>query len=203
MNMVRNMLFEKEVPKEYWPEAVNWSIYILNRCPTIAVKDVTPEEAWSGIKPSVHFFRIFGCVAHVHVPDVQRKKLDNKSIKCVLLGISEESKAYRLYDPVSKRIIVSRDVVFSETEKWNWQKGSQGKDGEPLDCGDSDQDSEASPGQGEGDGGSNLQPMNLDDEAEDEETGESAEQNPATASQTPRRLASQTPGRIRKKTSLV
>ncbi|GAU45181.1 hypothetical protein TSUD_178740 [Trifolium subterraneum] len=50
------------------------------------------------------------------------KKLDGKSITCVLLGVSEESKAYKLYNPVEKRIIVSRDVVFEEKKGWNWDK---------------------------------------------------------------------------------
>nr|GFC49077.1 putative RNA-directed DNA polymerase [Tanacetum cinerariifolium] len=35
---------------------------------------------------------------------------------------SEESKAYRLYDPVSNKIIVSRDVVFDEEASWDWEK---------------------------------------------------------------------------------
>ena len=74
MNMVRSMLSGKEVPKEFWPEAINWSIYVLNRSPTLAVKDITPEEAWSGIKPCVDHFRVFGCVAHVHMPDSKKKK---------------------------------------------------------------------------------------------------------------------------------
>ena len=45
MNMVRSMLSEKKIPKTFWPEAVNWTMYVLNRCPTLAVKNVTPEEA--------------------------------------------------------------------------------------------------------------------------------------------------------------
>ena len=57
--------------------------------------------------------------------DAQRKKLDDKSIKCIFLGVSEESKAYRLYNPVTKRIIISRDVVFMENEKWSWNKDKQ------------------------------------------------------------------------------
>jgi len=36
------------------------------------------------------------------VPDSEIKKLDNKSFKCVFLGVSEELKAYRVYDPISK-----------------------------------------------------------------------------------------------------
>jgi transposase InsO family protein len=114
MNMVRSMLSEKQVPKKFWPEAVNWTTHVLNRSPTLAVKEMTPEEAWSGVKPNVNYFRVFGCIGHVHVPDNLRKKLDDKSFQCVLLGMSEESKAYRLYNPISEKIVTSRDVVFDE-----------------------------------------------------------------------------------------
>lgn len=43
---------------------------------------------------------------------MKRGKLDNKSFPCVFLGVSEESKGYRLFDPITKKIVVSRDVVF-------------------------------------------------------------------------------------------
>ena len=58
------------------------------------MKNQIPEEAWSGSRPSVEYFRVFECVEHVHVPDVKRKKLDAKSLACVLLGVIDESKAY-------------------------------------------------------------------------------------------------------------
>ncbi|WKA06415.1 hypothetical protein VitviT2T_024314 [Vitis vinifera] len=125
MNMVRSMLSEKQVPKNFWPEAVNWTTHVLNISPTLAVKGVTPEEAWSGVKPNVDYFWVFGCIGHVHVPDNKRKKLDDKSFQCVLLGVSEKSKAYRLYDPVSKKIVVSRDVVFEEDKCWNWGRSNE------------------------------------------------------------------------------
>jgi len=112
MNMVRSMLSRKQISKEFWSEAVNWAIHILNRSPTLTIKELTPEEAWSGNKPSVYYFRVFRCIAHIHIPDKQRSKLDDKSEKCILLGVSEESKAYRLYNPVSKKVIISRDVAM-------------------------------------------------------------------------------------------
>jgi transposase InsO family protein len=127
MNMVRSLLANKNVPKTFWPEAVNWSVHILNRCPTFSVKNMTPEEAWSGHKPTVNHFRIFGCVAYVHVPDPKRKKLDDKGEKCVLLGVSEESKAYRLYNPLTKKVCISKDVVFDEISSWNWESHDKGK----------------------------------------------------------------------------
>lgn len=51
-----------------------------------------------------------------------RKKLDKRSTKCVLLGVSEVSKAYRLFDPITHKIIISKDVIFDEADKWNWRK---------------------------------------------------------------------------------
>ena len=57
MNMVRRMLSKKGIPKTFWLEAVNWAIYVLNRCPTLLVKDATPDKACSGVKPSVEHFQ--------------------------------------------------------------------------------------------------------------------------------------------------
>jgi hypothetical protein len=81
---------------------------------------MVPEERWTGLKPDVEYFRVFDSIAHVHVPEQKRTKLDDRSHKCILLGVSDESKAYRLYDPVTKKIIISRDVIFEEGGKWEW-----------------------------------------------------------------------------------
>ena len=121
--MVRSLLIRSCIPKSFWPEAVNWRIHILNRSPTLAVQNMTPEEAWSGRKPVVDHFRIFGCVAYAHIPDQKRKKLDDKGEKCIFLGVSDQSKAYKLYNPNTKKIIlISRDVVFYKDQIWEWSK---------------------------------------------------------------------------------
>ncbi|KAF7147957.1 hypothetical protein RHSIM_Rhsim03G0172600 [Rhododendron simsii] len=99
---------------------LNWSTHVLNRSPTLAVQNMTPEEAWSGRKPAVDHFRIFGCVAYAHIPDQKRKKLDDKGEKCIFLGVSDQSKAYKLYNPITKKILISRDVIFDEAQTWPW-----------------------------------------------------------------------------------
>nr|GEW52510.1 putative RNA-directed DNA polymerase [Tanacetum cinerariifolium] len=72
-----SIMSARSVPKIFWPEAANWCVHVLNRSPTAALENCTPEEKWSGQKPSVNYFRIFGCVAHVHVPKEKRLKLDD------------------------------------------------------------------------------------------------------------------------------
>eukprot|EP00253_Pinus_taeda_P002234 PITA_02234 len=69
MDMARSMLKAKHLPNDYWAEAVNCAAYILNRCPTKAVMNKVPEEAWSGRKQGVTHMRVFGCVAYAHIPD--------------------------------------------------------------------------------------------------------------------------------------
>ena len=36
--------------------------------------------------------------------------------------MSDESKAYRLFDTVSQKIIISRDVIFKEEKNWDWEQ---------------------------------------------------------------------------------
>ncbi|KAK2993848.1 hypothetical protein RJ640_027325 [Escallonia rubra] len=120
VNMTRSMLKSKNLPKEFWAEAVVCAVYLSNRSPTRSVWNQTPQEAWSGYKPSVSHLKVFGSIAYVHVPDQQRKKLDDKSEKFIFIGYSQESKGYKLYNPVDKKMKVSRDVTFDEKSSWDW-----------------------------------------------------------------------------------
>lgn len=43
LNIVRSMLACRKVLKEFWLESIFWGTYVLNRSPTLSVKDVTPE----------------------------------------------------------------------------------------------------------------------------------------------------------------
>ena len=75
---------------------------------------MTPYEAQYGKRLNVNDFKVFGCLAYVHVPDQNRKKLDAKSELCIFIWYSETSKAYKLYNPLTNKLIVSRDVIFDE-----------------------------------------------------------------------------------------
>lgn len=75
---------------------------------------------------------MFGCIGHVHIPEAKHTKLDNKSCKCVFIGVSEESKAYKMYNPILRKVMVRRDVVFEEEENWDWGKKNEGEVSEIL-----------------------------------------------------------------------
>lgn len=96
VEMARSMLKAKGLSDEFWGEAVATAVYILNISPTRAVMNRTPYEAWTGKKPKVSHLKVFGCIAYALVNT--RSKLDEKSIKCIFIGYSLQSKAYRLYN---------------------------------------------------------------------------------------------------------
>ena len=68
---------------------------------------------------NVSHLKAFGCVAYAHVKDEIRKKLDNNGHKCIFVGYYEDTKAYKLYDPLTRKVIISCDVQFVENESWD------------------------------------------------------------------------------------
>ncbi|MCO5562588.1 hypothetical protein L7F22_016216 [Adiantum nelumboides] len=115
METARCMLKAKSLPHKLWMEAVACAAHVLNRCPTHALKTITPYEAWYDRKPSVGYLRVFGCLAYAHIPEQLCGKLDDKAIKCIFLGCNSGSKGYRLYNPAINKIFESRDVIFAKT----------------------------------------------------------------------------------------
>lgn len=123
--MARSMLKERKVPMQYWGEAVRHAVSMLNKLPTRAMSVTTPHEAWFGRKPDVEYLKVFGCIVFVKTPAVHTKKLDDRSHMMVHFGREPGTKAYRLFDPTTWKIHISRDVVFSEDKAWEWSIVSQ------------------------------------------------------------------------------
>ncbi|KAE8655864.1 hypothetical protein F3Y22_tig00117016pilonHSYRG00207 [Hibiscus syriacus] len=120
LDMARSMLKSKKLPKEFWAEAIACVVYLTNRSPTRSVWGKTSQEAWSGRKPGISHLRTFGSIAHVHVPDERRMKLDDKSESFIFISYDANSKGYKLYNPNNKKFVISQDVVFNEEGEWDF-----------------------------------------------------------------------------------
>lgn len=101
------MLSEAELSKRFWAEAVNYSVYLLNRSPSAGI-GMTPEQAWTGKVPSLSHIRTF------HIPKQQRRKWDAKSHQCILVGFDDKTKYYKLYDRKKDIVLKSRNVAFMD-----------------------------------------------------------------------------------------
>ena len=91
------------------------------KSPTKSLDSKTRYEARTGIKRKVDHLRVFGCLAHVKTVSSNLKKLEDRSKPMVHIGFEKYSKAYRVYDPFTGNIHLTRDVIFEEGCRWNWE----------------------------------------------------------------------------------
>ena len=119
MNRVRVILHDSQLDKKLWSEIANMVIYIKNWTSTQGLaRGSTPHKAWFGEEewPDLSYLQLLGCNAYVHMPKEKRKKLDNHSMDCRLVGYNI-SNIDRLWDPNKKIIVQARDVVFDKNRQ--------------------------------------------------------------------------------------
>ncbi|KAH9680700.1 hypothetical protein KPL71_026653 [Citrus sinensis] len=110
---VRCMLFNANMSKHFWAEAVTTAAYLVNRSPSSALQFKTPQELWSGKPPDLSNLRIFGCLPYTHI---NQGKLEPKAIKGYFIGYPKGVKGFKIWCINGKpsRTLISRDVVFDE-----------------------------------------------------------------------------------------
>ncbi|GJV33831.1 putative ribonuclease H-like domain-containing protein [Tanacetum coccineum] len=110
----RTMLADSLLPTTFWAKAVSTTCYIFNRVRVTKPQNKTPYELLFGHKPIISYIRPFGC--HVTILDTLSVlgKFDGKSDEGFLVGYSLNSKAYRVYNLVTKRVEVNLHVNFLE-----------------------------------------------------------------------------------------
>ncbi|WVZ83717.1 hypothetical protein U9M48_030837 [Paspalum notatum var. saurae] len=92
--------------------------HLINIQPSSTLHGGIPLEHICGKAPDYSDLRLFGCVCYVLVAPCERTKLTAQSVEYVFLGYSAEHKGYHCWDPVGRRMRISRDVVFDESQ---WQ----------------------------------------------------------------------------------
>jgi hypothetical protein len=103
--MMENMC----IPNRFCAKEIFTIVYLLNRSPIMEVNQKTLEEAWSGRKPKVNHFKVFGSTAYAWILDEKRTKLDSKGKDPMITH-----KAYRLIDVDTNRLRFTRYVIVDE-----------------------------------------------------------------------------------------
>lgn len=120
--MIRAMIFGRNLPKKLWSEAVSMAAFILNRS-TTSKSNKTPYERWFLEKPDLSKIRVFGSTAYAHVPENQRQKLDPKANKLLFVGYQGNSNNYRLIDLNTYKLTIATSVKFIDGRgNFNFQK---------------------------------------------------------------------------------
>jgi hypothetical protein len=115
LDMARTMLDEYKTSDRFWAEAVNTACYAINRLYLHRILKKTSYEVFTGKKPNVSYFRVFGSKCFILVKRGRKSKFAPKAVEGFLLGYDSNTKAYRVFNKSTGLVEVSCDIVFDET----------------------------------------------------------------------------------------
>ena len=110
----RALIYHAGMAMGFWGEAIAIAAHVINRAPRKRLGWRTPYELMFGRVPDVSYFRTFGCRAWVY--NDKGKKWDPKSKPMIFVGYESGAKAFRLWNPATRSIVISANVKFSENE---------------------------------------------------------------------------------------
>ena len=117
---VRTLLHDSGLGHSYWAEAASYSIHTRNLIPSRRHPTKIPLESLTGKRQAVDHLRVFGSSVWAKIPTVHGlqvtggSKLDPQSVACRFLGYAAGSGNYRVQDVTTRRVFVSRDIIFEE-----------------------------------------------------------------------------------------
>ena len=115
--MARAMLHNKDVARNLWGELVNIACHTVNRVYFRPRTKKTPYELWKGRKPNFKYFRIFRSTCFILKDRENVAKFDSRSNEGIFLGYSSTSKAYRVYNKRTMKVMEIMNVVIDESSK--------------------------------------------------------------------------------------
>lgn len=114
-NTLRTLLFQARLPPSYWVEALHTAVHLLNILPSASIQNRVPYTTLYQKQPSYHHLKTFGCLCFPNLNHSFLHKLAPRSTPCVFLGYPSSHKGYRCLDLKTRKVIISRHVVFDES----------------------------------------------------------------------------------------
>jgi hypothetical protein len=108
------LLSHANMPFHYWDDAFSTACYLINRMPTPVLSNRSPFVTLFNCQPNYNFLRVFGCACWPNLRPYNKNKFQPRSIQCLFLGYSPQHKGYKCLHLPTKRLYISRDVIFNE-----------------------------------------------------------------------------------------
>jgi transposase InsO family protein len=115
IEMARTMLDEYKTSDQFWTETVNMTCHASNCLYLHKLLKKTPYEHFTGNKPNVSYFRVFGSKCYILQKRSKSLKFAPKFYEGFMLGYDSNSCAYRVFNKDSSCVETTCGVVFDET----------------------------------------------------------------------------------------
>ena len=94
----------------------------------------TPFELWTGRKPSLNHFKVWGCPTGVKIYDLYLKKTDSRTTRCYFIRYPSHSKGYRFYCSThGTRVVESKVEKFLKLDVAEGIRSQSNERVEPMD----------------------------------------------------------------------
>lgn len=112
------MLFDTQLPIEFWGKAVKTVTYLWN---CLLLRDKwgvkTSHELYKGFKLSVDHIHSFSCIIHTHILKEKCVKLENTFYKGIFLEYCKSNEHFRVWNPLKENVKIHTHIVFLKKEK--------------------------------------------------------------------------------------
>jgi hypothetical protein len=115
LEIAHALIIASSIPPHFWTGVVSTATYLINIQPSSTLQGGIPFEHLCGKTPEYSSLRLFAYLCYVLLGPHERTKLITQSVECAFLGYSIEHKRYHYWDPVARRMQMSRDIVFDES----------------------------------------------------------------------------------------
>jgi transposase InsO family protein len=115
MDKAQSLRFTACLPQMWWEFSILHAVHLYNRTPVQRLNWKTPYELLHGEEPSYKHLRVFGCAAHVFLPeDVRVNKLSPKSELMIFLGYKEGVKGFLFMRLPNNVLFTGATALFDE-----------------------------------------------------------------------------------------
>lgn len=100
------------MPSSFWAETISTINYVKNLCISKSIDGSTPYELWTGRLLIIKHLKTFEEKAFFLNKSPNKGKFEARRIEGLFVGYSSTSKAYRIWVPNERKVVITRDVRF-------------------------------------------------------------------------------------------